>query len=135
MPIGMIFFHPLDTYIFLNYNLLVRSLTDKHNTGGFTMAKKQSEQDLFRGSIIRLRRRCGKPNCRCKDGDPHETWALSYSVNRRTRMLTLRNKDIPCVKKGLAFYKKESAALETRVLKGVEKLRMKIKAEKKDVRK
>lgn len=40
------------------------------------------------GSLITLRRKCGKASCRCATGAPHETPALSYSVGGRTKMLT-----------------------------------------------
>jgi len=29
---------------------------------------------LLRGGVYRLRRRCGKPGCRCTRGELHETW-------------------------------------------------------------
>ena len=45
---------------------------------------------LVRGSVVTHRRRCGKPNCRCADGEAlHETTVLSYSEGGRTRLLTL----------------------------------------------
>ena len=31
---------------------------------------------LLRGSVYRLRRRCGKPGCRCARGELHESWVL-----------------------------------------------------------
>lgn len=98
------------------------------------MAKEKGKRDLYRGSIVTLRRRCGKPNCRCKDGMPHETPALSYSVKGRTCMLTLREADIPKVKAGLARYRRELAALDTGALRGIGQLRKRIRAEKKAAR-
>jgi hypothetical protein len=49
---------------------------------------------VVRGSIVTLRRRCGKQSCRCVEGDPHETPALSYSVEGRTKMLTLSEAEV-----------------------------------------
>ncbi|MGH9223715.1 MAG: DUF6788 family protein, partial [Acidimicrobiales bacterium] len=34
---------------------------------------------MLRGSLFTFRRRCGKPNCRCAEGDGHESPALSYT--------------------------------------------------------
>jgi len=99
------------------------------------MSKKESSNELFRGSIVTLRRRCGKENCRCVDGEPHETPALSYSIKGRTHMLTLRRGDVPRVKKGLARHEKERASLETRALKGIKRLRREIQSLKKRDRK
>ena len=45
---------------------------------------------LVRGSVVTHRRRCGKPNCRCADGEAlHETTVLSYSEGGRSRLLRL----------------------------------------------
>lgn len=81
---------------------------------------------LVRGSLITLRRRCGKPNCRCAEGAPHETPALSYSVGGRTRTLTLRPEDLPVVQAALERYAAARQRLEDDALAGVEALRARI---------
>lgn len=95
------------------------------------MSKKNLIDELFRGSVVTLRRRCGKTNCRCRNGDPHETPALSYSLNGRTCMLTLRDEDVPRVRKGLERHKKERASVDERALKGIKRLRDEIQSHKK----
>lgn len=57
------------------------------------------------GSLITLRRKCGKAGCRCATGAPHETPALSYSVAGRTKMLTLAAEDVPAVAAAVARYR------------------------------
>ena len=42
--------------------------------------KRQVEVRVLRGSLVVLKRKCGKSNCRCAKGEPHQTPALSYSV-------------------------------------------------------
>lgn len=74
---------------------------------------------MVRGSLITLKRKCGKPNCSCADGDMHETPALSYSVKGKTRILTLRDGEVQAVKRALANYKKAVAKLESRALSGI----------------
>lgn len=64
------------------------------------------------GSLITLRRKCGKPSCRCATGPAHETPALSYSVSGRTKMLTLRAEEVPAVAAAVARYRKAVTALE-----------------------
>ncbi len=78
---------------------------------------------VVRGSLITLRRRCGKPNCRCADGVPHETPALSYSVEGRTRTVTLRPEDLPAVQAALERYAAARQRLEDEALAGIEALR------------
>ncbi len=64
------------------------------------------------GSLITLRRKCGKAGCRCTTGAPHETPALSYSVGGRTKMLTLSAEEVPAVARAVARYRKSVNDLE-----------------------
>lgn len=42
---------------------------------------------LVHGSLIRMRRRCGNPTCRCAtQGQKHESWYLGITQKRQTRM-------------------------------------------------
>jgi hypothetical protein len=45
---------------------------------------------MIRGSVVVQRRRCGKANCRCADGEAlHEATVLSYSESVRSRTVML----------------------------------------------
>lgn len=81
---------------------------------------------LVRGSLITLRRRCGKPNCHCAEGAPHETPALSYSVEGRTRTLTLRPDDVAAVEAALERYGAARQRLEDEALAGIDALRARL---------
>lgn len=85
--------------------------------------KKQAEPRVLRGSLIVLKRRCGKPNCRCAGGEPHQTPALSYSVRGVTRMVSLRPEHVAVVKAALGRYRRELARLEHDALAGIAALR------------
>ena len=41
---------------------------------------------MVKGTVYPLRRRCGKPNCRCAGGKLHETIVLSASISGRSRL-------------------------------------------------
>lgn len=58
----------------------------------------------LRGSLITLRRRCGKSNCHCAKGVPHATPALSFSEKGKTRILTLTPEEVPAVRRALNHY-------------------------------
>lgn len=64
------------------------------------------------GSLITLRRKCGKAGCRCASGEPHETPALSYSVAGRTKMLTLKPDEVSPVASAVLRYRKAINSLE-----------------------
>ena len=67
----------------------------------------------MRGSLIVLRRRCGKANCRCADGESlHEAPALSYSERGRTRMLMRPASAVAEVTEATARYRAAAAELE-----------------------
>ena len=45
-------------------------------------------EPLLLGSLYTLRRKCGKPNCRCSRGELHESTVLSYRGNGRPRNIS-----------------------------------------------
>jgi len=85
---------------------------------------------ILRGTLITLRRKCGKPTCRCTRGAPHETPALAYKVAGTTKMLTLRPQDVPGVRAALARYQRAQRRLERQVQAHVVALRTRIAREK-----
>ena len=85
---------------------------------------------MVRGSLVRLRRKCGKTNCHCHDGQPHLTWALSYSVKGKTKMITLRNRDLSRIRRALGRYRRAAMDLENKALRGIEKLSQQIRDDK-----
>ena len=97
------------------------------------MSQKPSERmpGLLRGSLVTLRRRCGKPSCRCADGEQlHETPALSYSDGGRTRVLTLTEADVPAVTAALDRYRAAQAELQAQAKAGLAALADRIAADR-----
>ena len=92
--------------------------------------RSANEDLVVRGSLITLKRRCGKSTCHCARNEPHATPALSYSVGGSTKMLTLRPEDLPKVKAALARYRRAQAELKKRALHGLTVLRARIEHEK-----
>ena len=64
-----------------------------------------SEFPLLRGVLFTLRRKCGKPSCRCATGEPHESPALAYPSGGRTKTMTLTEQDVPGVGAALERYR------------------------------
>ena len=46
-----------------------------------------SQQGLLHGSLVHSHRLCGKPNCRCTRGHPHEGLYLVVTENGQPRQL------------------------------------------------
>jgi hypothetical protein len=51
------------------------------------LAQLLSQRGVIRGTLLVRQRKCGKPNCRCAQGDGHESLFLVISENGRTRQL------------------------------------------------
>jgi hypothetical protein len=73
----------------------------------------------LRGSVITLKRKCGKPGCHCARGTLHENPALSLNVGGKTRIVTLRPAELPEVKAALARYKRARMDLDEQVRAGL----------------
>lgn len=86
------------------------------------------------GSLITLRRKCGKPSCHCSTGDPHETPALSYSVAGRTKMLTLSPDEVPAVARAVSRYRKAVTDLEAEARAELEGLLARVQARRNSAR-
>lgn len=78
---------------------------------------------VLRGSLIVLTRKCGKPSCRCARGEPHQTPALSTSIDGKTTILTLREADLPEVTTALTRYRRARDDLDQQARAGLGALR------------
>ena len=85
-----------------------------------------SEPALLRGSLFSFRRRCGKPNCRCANGEPHESPALSYMEDGASKTLTLTGADLGEVRGALARYEEAKEELDRRADAGIATLRARL---------
>ena len=70
------------------------------------------DPELVHGSLITLRRKCGKNPCRCVNGEVHETPALSFSVEGRTKIVTLRAGELEPVRAAVEAYQQARAELD-----------------------
>lgn len=85
-------------------------------------SQKTPSIDLVRGSLVRFRRKCGGKNCRCQRGELHESWALSYSAEGRTHLISLRDDDVKLVQSALDRHRVAREELEERAMKGLSEL-------------
>jgi hypothetical protein len=49
----------------------------------------QRDRPMVQGSFYRLRRKCGKPNCRCTRGELHESWVITRSAQGQDRIYSV----------------------------------------------
>lgn len=77
-----------------------------------TVTDHNDDPRVLPGSLITFRRRCGKANCRCQTGSPHESPALSVSVAGKTKVVTLAPEEVPAVAAAVARYRRAVTALQ-----------------------
>jgi hypothetical protein len=46
-----------------------------------------AENPLLRGSLVSMARTCGKPGCRCQQGEKHKSLYLAVRLDNRRRMI------------------------------------------------
>lgn len=72
-----------------------------------------SRSRMVRGSLVTHRRRCGKPTCRCADGELlHESTVLSYSERGRTRVVMVPTGEVAAVRAAVEAYRAAQGALQ-----------------------
>ncbi len=90
---------------------------------------------MLRGSLVTLRRRCGKPGCHCAQGDQrHEAPALSYSDHGRTKVVMLAESDVAAVAVALERYRAAKADLDEQAAAGLVALTERVAADRADRR-
>ena len=98
------------------------------------MKSPLSVPSLLRGSLIWLRRKCGKPNCRCARGKPHASRALSYSRRGKTGLLTLPPSQVPRIRTALQRYRQGLRRLERQADAGLRQLARQLRHRRKATR-
>jgi hypothetical protein len=57
-----------------------------------------AREPLLPGSLYTLRRKCGKPSCRCSRGQLHESTVLSYRGEGKPRNLATTPEHLPALR-------------------------------------
>jgi hypothetical protein len=78
---------------------------------------------LLQGRLTTFRRRCGKPSCHCAEGAPHESPALRFTVDGKTKTLTLTEAEVAQVTAALERYQRARADLDAQAAEGIARLR------------
>ena len=63
-------------------------------------------QPMIKGTVVELKRKCGKKNCRCNDGQLHVSKVLSACVSGKTRMRAIPKSQLDQVEKKVQRYQK-----------------------------
>ena len=75
-----------------------------------TLRRLQRSDPMVQGSFYLLRRKCGKPNCRCASGQLHGTWVLTRSEEGKDRLYTVPPDQRARVRQWAAEYRRYQRA-------------------------
>ena len=71
-----------------------------------TLRHLQRSQPMVQGSFYLLRRKCGKPNCRCAAGQLHATYVLTRSEQGQDRLYSVPKDQRAQVRQWAAEYRR-----------------------------
>jgi len=75
-----------------------------------TLRRLQRSNPMVQGSFYLLRRKCGKPNCRCAAGQLHATYVLTRSEQGKDRLYTVPKDQRARVRQWTAEYRRYQRA-------------------------
>ena len=75
-----------------------------------TLRRLQRSEPMVQGSFYLLRRKCGKPNCRCASGQLHAAYVLTRSEAGKDRLYTVPKDQRAQVRKWAAEYRRYQRA-------------------------
>ncbi len=91
-----------------------------------TLTKIKSLDNVIKGSIIEMKRYCGKKNCKCiKTKTPHKSLFLSFKYKGKTKMIPIKKEQIPEIKSRISSYKELKSAIDELAMVNAELLRSK----------
>jgi hypothetical protein len=89
---------------------LRRQLWRQFRASGRLLRLMTKEAKLLPGSFYLLRRKCGKPSCRCAQGQLHATWVLTRSESGQHKLYPVPPQDRARVRKLVAAWKRAQKA-------------------------
>ena len=75
-----------------------------------TLRRLQRSEPMIQGSFYLLRRKCGKPNCRCARGQLHPAYVLTRSEAGKDRLYPVPKEQRAEVRKRAAEYRRYQRA-------------------------
>ena len=75
-----------------------------------TLRRLQRSHPMVQGSFYLLRRKCGKPNCRCVAGQLHATYVVTRSEQGKDRLYTVPKEQRTQVRQRTAEYRRYQRA-------------------------
>ena len=85
---------------------LRQELLERYQPPREDLASFLSDYPLTKGTVYTLRRKCGKPTCRCAGGERHETVVLTANVGGKTQLWTIAKDRLDEIRERTEAYRK-----------------------------
>ncbi|HYV30250.1 MAG TPA: DUF6788 family protein [Candidatus Binatia bacterium] len=89
---------------------LRRQLWRQFRASGRLLRLLTAQAECLPGSFYLLRRKCGKPSCRCAQGHLHTSWVLTRSESGKHKLYPVPPEDRARVRKLAASWKRSQKA-------------------------
>ena len=85
---------------------LRKELLERYQPPREDLAAFLSDYPLIKGTVYTLRRKCGKPTCRCASGERHGTVVLTANIRGKTRLWTIGQEHMEEIRERTDAYRK-----------------------------
>ena len=82
------------------------SWSDRERAARSRLLQLLRDRDFIAGSLVTMRRVCGKPTCRCARGEKHESLYLALTVQGKRTMVIVPRQRIEAVTAAVQTYKR-----------------------------
>ena len=89
---------------------LRRQLWRQFRASGRLLRLMTAQAEVLPGSFYRLRRKCGKPSCRCSQGHLHTSWVLTRSESGKHKLYPVPPAERSRIRKLAAAWKRSQKA-------------------------
>jgi hypothetical protein len=115
--------HPLDNSRFVWYNLIhnisIRYIEEDRMNAANPLARRKTIaqkapriEQVMKGSIVMMKRYCGKPNCRCRRGFKHRSMYVSQTIGGRSRLVYIPKRSEENIRRLTVNYRRLKTALQ-----------------------
>lgn len=69
-------------------------------------ARLASDKPALAGTLSEVKKLCGQPSCRCRKGEPHKAWHLSFKVKGKSKNVYVPKDLLDDVRSWIAEHKR-----------------------------
>lgn len=88
------------------------AMPQKERSARSRLTQLLHNEEVLRGSLVTMSRTCGKPNCRCQQGDKHVSLYLAIRVEGKRKLVYIPEDLEPTVREAVSNYQESHKLVE-----------------------